>query len=442
MKKIMHHIFVGSALYFLLAASGMTQENNLRIASSSGDQVECGVYLSSYREFLKIEYFDFAKDPWIQAFDNCPDSGLRLYIDGVKLYRNYIDEASDNIVRKGLIDTLMLIYDRRMEYFGDEGNVLGRKGRDLLTYGSEDILQVKKAYEVLKESIEIEGTKSRESVMIFYLKAGLVLSKNKRMDDVQLVDDYILLSGILDQLEQRSSRWKKTRATIDEIVLKEGILSCETLDRYYATHFEESKQDRAFLETTVSLYKVSGCVRSEYHLAASEMLYGLVPDPESAHNLGILFVSLNNNVKAAEYLKEAVKGQNLDPETRAQWLYELAVVKIALENHCDAITYARESVALKEDFGKAYMVLGDAFVASRSSLGDDFQKRTAFWAASDQYRKAAKANPSLESEIAQKLTYVVGQYPDSEEVFFRDLKNGEAYLVEGCINERTTVKGG
>jgi tetratricopeptide (TPR) repeat protein len=442
MKTILASIYVVSALFFLSAAPGMSQENNLRIASSSGDQVDCGVYLSSYREFLKIEYFDFARDPWIKAFDNCPDSGLRLYVDGVKLYRKYIEEASDDLVREVLIDTLMLIYDRRMEYFGDEGNVLGRKGRDLLTYGSADIDKVRKAYEMLYESIEIEGTQSRETTMLLYLKAGLVLNQNNKIDDVQLVDDYILLSGILGQLEQRSSRWKKTRGTIDDIVLKEGILNCDALDRYYAIHFEESKQDRTFLETTVSLYQVSGCIRSDYHLAASEILHGIVPDPESAHNLGILYISLNNNAKAAEYLKEAVKGQNLDSETKAQWLYELALVKIALENHCDAIAYARESVTLKEDFGKAYMVLGDAFVASRNSLGDDFQKRTAFWAASDQYRKAVKATPSLESEIAQKLNYVVGQYPDSEEIFFRDLKNGEAYLVEGCINESTTVKGG
>ena len=408
----------------------------------SGDNIDCGVYQSSYREFLKLEYYDYAKEPWMEVFENCPDSGVRLYIDGVKLFRIYIDEASDNMIREGLIDTLMLIYDRRMEYFGDEGNVLGRKGRDLLAYRSSDIDQVKKAYEMLKKSIEIEGTKSQESVMLYFFRAGLILNQKERIDKIQLVDDYITLSGVLDQLEQRSSRWKKTRDNLDEIVLKEGLLTCETLDRYYAVHLEENSQDRAFLETTVSLYNFAGCVRSEYNLTASENLYNIDPDPVSAHNLGILYISMNNNGKAAEYLKEAVQGENLDSETRAQWLYELALVKVAIDDHCEAIRYAREAISLKEDFGKAYIVLGDAFIASRNNLGDDFQKRTAYWAASDQYRKAAKTDPALEPEAMQKLNYVLGQYPDSEDVFFRDLKKGETYLVKGCINESTTVKGG
>ena len=41
-----------------------------------------------------------------------------MYVDGVTMYRNFIELAPDGPVREGLIDTLMLIYDRRKEYFG------------------------------------------------------------------------------------------------------------------------------------------------------------------------------------------------------------------------------------------------------------------------------------------------------------------------------------
>ena len=135
-----------------------------------------------------------------------------------------------------------------------------------------------------------------------------------------------------------------------------------------------------------------------------------------------------------------MQGDNIDTETRAQWYYKPSLVSLAIEEYCEAIEHAREAIKLKEDLGAAYILLGDSFIASRNNLGDDFQKRTAYWAATDQYRKAALKDSSVEGESRQKLSDSLVQYPDSEEVFSRDLKEGNVYLVGGCINENTTVQ--
>lgn len=440
MKKKIQYIYVIAVMFFVFAAPVNSQENKLRIAGTSGENVDCGVYLSSYREFFKIDLYDLARDFWSIAFDNCPESGVRMYVDGVKIYRSFIEEAPEGPVKEGLIDTLLLIYDRRMEYFGDEGNVLGRKGKDLLAYRSSDINQVQNAYEMLGRSLEIEGSKSREPVMLLFLTAGIELNREDKIDEVQLVDNYVMLSGMLDQMAQKSSRWERTRDKVNEMVLNEGILSCETLGRYSEIHFEANKQDKKYQETMISMFEAASCKQSDAYLALSENLYLMEPNSESAHNLGILYVSREEYNKAAEYLEEAIQGESTDSETKAKWYYELAIVKFALEENCKAIEYAREAVKLKDDFSKAYILLGDAFIASRTSLGDDFQKRTAYWAAADQYRKAVEADPSLKAETEQKLMNSLEQYPDSEAVFFRDLRQGDTYQVGGCINENTTVR--
>ncbi|MCK4838860.1 MAG: hypothetical protein KAS94_08645, partial [Desulfobulbaceae bacterium] len=232
----------------------------------------------------------------------------------------------------------------------------------------------------------------------------------------------------------------RTMATIDEIMIKEGILSCEGLNRYFEPQFEQNKNDKTFLANLITVYTASGCYRSDIHAAASEDLYRIEPGPESAHNLAILFLTRNDFEKAAGYLKEAIRGENIERETRAGWYYELAVVSIANKEYCKAIDYAREAINLKSDNGKAYILLGDAFIASRDNLGDDFQQRTAYWAAADKYNKAASVNPSLAAEANQKLTDYKDQYPNNEELFFSDIKDGDPYLVGGCINEYTTVR--
>lgn len=440
MKKRIYKIYYITAVVLVFALPGIAQDNQLRYGSTTGDNVDCGVHLSGYREFLKIDLYDLAREPWSHAFDKCPESGVRMYVDGVKLYRSFIEKAPEGPIKEGLIDTLLLIYDRRMEYFGDEGNVLGRKGKDLLAYRGTDIEQVQKAYEMLERSIEIEGSKSQESVVLLFLRAAIALNKQDKLDQLELIDNYVMLSEMLAQLEKKSSRWKRTRATINEMVLEQGRLSCKALDQYYDTKLEVNKQDKNYLETMISLFEAASCSQSDAYLAASESLYLVDPDSESAHSLGILLISRKDYKKAIEYLDEAVQGDNINPETKAKWYYELALVSLALEENCKSISYARQAVSLRENFSKAYILLGDAFIASRANLGDDFQKRTAYWAAADQYRKAVEADPSLEAETRQKLEDSLEQYPNSEDVFFRDLRQGDTYLVGGCINVNTTVR--
>jgi tetratricopeptide (TPR) repeat protein len=418
----------------------VSQNGNGSNYASDEDSIKCGQYLSAYRGFFSLKLYDDAYETWWYTFDNCPASSQRMYLDGVTMYRFYIEEAPEGPVREGLIDTLMLIYDQRIEYFGDEGNVLGRKGKDLLSYRSDDMNEVQNAYEMLKKSVQIEGKKTKDATMLLLMTSGIALKNEGRIDDNQVIEDYFNLVMILDQLEGKSSRWAKARASIDQMMLSENILSCEALDGYFEPQFEPNKDDKTFLEKVITFYSSTACERTDMYVAAAENLYRIDPGPESAHNLAILFITRNDFEKATSYLKEAVLGESTNPETRAEWYYELAVVSNAQEDYCEAIGYAREAIKLKGDYGKPYVALGDAFIASRDNLGDDFHQRTAFWAATDMYKKAISTDPSLAGETNKKLNIYVRQYPNSEEVFFRDMKDGDSYKVEGCIKANTTVR--
>lgn len=432
--------FVFALLIMLPVIPAASCDRNGSKYVRSGDSIDCRKYLSLYRSFYKLNLYEEAYDSWLEAFENCPESSELIYVDGVTMYRSYIEAAPDGPEREGLIDTLMLIYDRRMEYFGGEGNVLGRKAGDLLTYRSDDIDQVQKAYEMLDQSITLEGKASREAVMVLFISAGAVLGNEGNIDKIQLIGDYYRITGILDQLEGTSSRWERTRTSIDEIMLKEGILSCETLDRYFEQEFEQNKDDRALLENVITSYSEVGCNQSDFYLAASENFYGIEPGSESAHNLAILFIYRNDFEKAAFYLREALQDENNDAETRSRWYYELAVVSVANNEYCEAIDYAREAIALKSDYGEAYILLGDAFISSRENLGDALKQRAAFWSAADQYEKAASVDPSVAAEANEKLVESSDQFLHQEDIFFLDMKEGDSYMVGGCINEYTTVR--
>jgi tetratricopeptide (TPR) repeat protein len=249
-----------------------------------------------------------------------------------------------------------------------------------------------------------------------------------------------MVTGIIDPLLTKSSAWPAAKENIDNNMIKSGLLTCDALNGYFTPQYEAKKNDQAFLENVIRFYGAAGCEKADLYVNASEQMYKINPGPESAHQLAILLISKGDFVKAAYYLKMAVLGENIDDQTRADWYYELAVVSNANKDYCDAIAYAKEAIAYKSNHGKAYIALGDAIIASRTNLGDDFEQRTAFWVAADKYAKGKSVDPSVSEDANNRINDYATQYPNNEEVFFRDLKDGDSYQVKGCINEYTTVR--
>jgi len=439
---------VMSLLFVLPAMSQKGIEDGSKYGKGQ-DSINCIKNLSLYREFFKHNNYKDAIQPWRQVFGECPASSERMYVEGVTMYRKFIEASSVPQRSRELIDTMMLIYDRRIEYFGGggkEGNILGRKGVDLMRYrrigmdGTVDAEAVEEAYNMLKHSIELEKNKSKEATMHTFISSSITLNQKNKIDDGQVIEDYFMVTEIIDKLLDKSSRWPKAKAKIDDNMIKSGILTCDALNTYYEPQFEANKEDKDFLEKVIKFYNSSGCDRADLYVQASEQLYRIDPGPESAHQLAILLIAKSDFDRAAYYLSMAVLGENLDNETRAEWYYELAVVSVANKDYCDAITYAGEAIAYKNNYGKAYLILGDAIIHSRENLGDDFEQRTAFWVAADKYAKAKSVDPSVAAEANKKISDYATQYPNHEEVFFRDIKDGDSYQVRGCINENTTVR--
>lgn len=434
-----------SLLFVLPAISQKGIEDGSKYGKGQ-DSINCIKNLSLYREFFKHSNYKDAIGPWRIVFGECPASSERMYVEGITMYRKFIESSSNQARTEQLIDTLLLIYDRRYKYFGGEGNILGRRGIDVLRYrrlspdGSVNVEAVNEGYNDLSRSIDLEKSKSRDAVLVTFISASITLNQFGKLDDNQVIEDYFMVTDIVDPLLDKSSAWPRAKESIDENMLSSGLLTCEALNSYFEPQYEANRSDEDFLANLIRFYSSAGCDRADLYVAASEQMYRINPGAESAHQLGLLLIAKNDFVRAAEYLQMAILGENLDDDTRAEWNYELTIVLLANRNYCDAIAYAENAIAYKSDFGKAYIALGDAIIGARDNLGDDFEQRTAFWVAADKYTKAKSVDPSVAADANRKINDYASQYPNHEEVFFRDLKDGDSYQVKGCINEYTTVR--
>ena len=101
----------------------------------------------------------------------------------------------DKANKSAYIDTLMQIYDKRIEYFGKEGFVLGLKGSDLLRY---DKSRYNEAYNYLKKSFEIEQKRSSAGALSAYFKSATIMEKNNELSKEDILQLYAELSEAVD----------------------------------------------------------------------------------------------------------------------------------------------------------------------------------------------------------------------------------------------------
>ena len=150
MKKIiLFTLFTFILGVYITLAQPAAIEDNPKYGPDSTSRMNCANNLSTMSEFMKIDLLDHAFPSWQIVFNECPASSKNIYLYGVKIYRARVAKQQDPAQKAFALDTLMLIYDRRIEHFGQEALVIGRKGLDLLRY---DNSQVQRAYEYLKGS--------------------------------------------------------------------------------------------------------------------------------------------------------------------------------------------------------------------------------------------------------------------------------------------------
>ena len=97
--------------------------------------------------------------------------------------------------KQAYIDTLMVIYDSRIQYFGKQGYVLGKKGADLIKYSPSSFEQ---AFNILDQSIHLQENRSDAGCLLAYFKATTLMEKNRKLDKQAVLESYAKVAEITD----------------------------------------------------------------------------------------------------------------------------------------------------------------------------------------------------------------------------------------------------
>ena len=409
------------------------------------DSIRCIKNISLYREHVKHGAYASALGPWRVVFEECPKSTKNIYIDGAKMFNEFVSKEKDADRKAILMDSLRIVYDQRIKYYKQRGSVLGRKAVDILKhpeYRTDPDIQ-EETYGYLQESISILKNKSSVAVVATYMTTSFALFQNERLTDLQVIENYAQASEILDyQLEQKPGDEKilEVKKATEYNFINSGAPTCESLIEYFQPLWEERKDDVNYLGRAVRFLSALECESEPFYALAAVALYEKEPSAQAAFGLAKLFLSKEEYDKAIAYYKEAISAET-DPVKKGNYYYQLAyITNTELNQPQKARTLALEAIKLKPDWGEPYILIGDAYVGSKDCFTDEFEKTTIYWVAVDQFSKAK----SVDAEVAEKANERINTYkkyfPDIETIFFYSLKEGDNYKVGCWINETTKVR--
>lgn len=438
------YLILALPLFMLSSLKAQTTSDTSSIKALDKDSPQCTEQLSLYREYHKIKLYSYALPHWRWVFNNCPTASQNIYIDGVKIVSSQIEEAQDPELKSKLIDTLMMVYDQRIMHYGKEGYVLGRKAMDAINY-RPDMLET--AYPWFAKSVNLQGNEAEGAVVIYYLNTAIQLANSGKIEKSEIFDVYDQAITIAennlskpDISEKELGTWQNVKANVELLI--QPLATCTDLVNIYEKKFAENSDNVEILKNITSILDRRECTKErDLFFRATEKLHTLEPSAQSAYLMGRLSIANNVLQKAADYMSQAADLYT-DTTDKIKALYALASIHTSNRNYSQARNAALRILQIKPSEGKAYILIGDMYAASAGSCeSDDLSGKTVFWAAVDKYYRAKSVDPSVEQEANEKINQYSRYFPATSDLFFRDYKEGESYVVGCWINENTTIRG-
>ncbi len=405
-----------------------------------------------FREALESKNFDDATKHFNDLITNAPSASVAIYQRGAMLYKNKINRAQSLAEKSGYVDTLIMVYDLRLEHFADDPKqgkvyILDLKARDYATYKMRDREGMREAFvEALKAS---EATPNGMKPDLAYMYFNNLI-QDFQMDEVmaeEVLEAYDWLSPFFDSLIGEDHKYSDG---FQNIFSSSDAASCENLEVLFKAKYEADPNNAELLARMVSILGRRNCTSSPFYVVVAEKLYSIAPTSTAAMGLAAIFQNSGEYAKASQYLTDALAVE-VDVEEREALLRRLALIQMAAGNMTEAASYANQALAISDDDesddGVALFVLAQAYSATAGAC-TGFDAQAIYWVAYDTINRALSSfSPSEQGYVAPAeamRSSFLSHFPTAEEAFFQELSEGATYrvncgLVHG-VNTRVRVR--
>lgn len=347
----------------------------------------------------------------------------------------------------------MMIYDKRVECFGDVATIKGRKAFDLY-YNFYELADQDEIYTLFTEAVMAKGEKADYFVINPFSKIlhdRVVEGKTSKEEGLTLAKT---LSKAIAYGQancgNKCSAWEIIASyapnRLESLEGVDGFYDCEYYTDTYYGQFVSQPDNCEIVELAYRRMLRGGCDPNDPKLievkaAKDNNCYTPPPPPGPLKQAYDAYTS--GDYRRAVELFDSFVQKTDDIEKKAK--YTLLIAKIYygdIKNYAQARNYALAAVKYKDNWGEPYILIGKLYASSGPLCGPGrgWDSQVVTWPAIDKFQYAKKIDPSVAAEANKWINTYSKYMPNREDIFLRGIKEGSSYTVGCWINEKTTVR--
>jgi len=448
-----------AALLIISAAGAQAQKgiDNGTQYGSGQDSIDCLTNISLFIPYAKSGNFKDAYPFWQKVYSSCPASTKNIYVYGIDILGWQLSQETDAAKKEAIINEMMKLYDDRVKYFGNDKKygedwIVSRKAQKYNELKGEETDQ-SLIHGWTGAVIDKFKEKTEHLAISLYMFASMKLFKtDAEKYKVQYVNDYLKCTKYLEdaiaanksangdpkELESLETR----KAEIDETFANSGAADCPTLESIYSDKIEANKENLAFLKETITLFRRMGCKETDAYFAAALYAYKIEPTAESAMGLGAKAFKGEQMDEAEKYFNEAIE-MTEDKDMKGDLYFMLSAMALQKNQYPKAKSLALKCLEEKPEYGKAYLVIAQAYSQGGKSVfpDDPVLAKTVFYAAVDKAERAKQVDPACAEDANKLINSLRGYFPTTEEIFMHNkLNKGDNFSIGGWVGETVKIR--
>ena len=416
------------------------------------DEAETNYVL--YRDFLRAGDWNKSFDLWQRVYEVAPAAdGKRntIYADGIRFYEFFMTQTQDSLQKEEFIDSVFNLYDRISECYPEGGYIVGRKAFDLY-YKYPHRATSDEVYAMFKESMDIDGLETNDFVINPFSAllteqyfAGKVSIEEAQTYQQKIRD--IIAHGLEGCEGVACERWKIIEeyapVRLEAFETVRGFYDCDYYKQKYYAEFEAAQDDCDVVRMVYSRLSWGNCPETDedfrYLIRIGNQNCAPQPGPsEVAYNC---LRDADYNCAIEGFEKAAAEEEDIDKKAT----YLLLVSKIYnahLKNFPKAREYALKAVEVKPNWGEPYILIGRLYASSGPLCGPGrgWDSQIVVWPAVDMWNKAKSVDPSSAAEANKWIGQYAKYMPSIEDIFQRNLKEGDSFYVGCWIRASTRIR--
>lgn len=374
---------------------------------------------------------------------DAPKASQNMYIWAAEIYRGKIARATSKSERNAYLDTVMIIFDKRIENFGDHAtyNRAYLSAQKALIYSEINPTDDETEFRLFREALEMGGKEADPDLAIAFFNS---MTESFKLDDLtpeSYINDYQELVTMLGK-NNDADKFTQAIETIDGLFASSGAANCENIEAIFKPKYEADPSNGDQVRKILGLLTRGKCTGA-FPLTVAEAYYKIDPTPEMAGMLASIYENNKDYKKAMEYAQIAIAGEK-DPIRKMGMLLGAASSALGDNQYREAADFARQAIAIDENRAAiGYLIVASAYAGGVQGCSG-FERKASYWLVVDMYNQA-RAKLADQPEQVDAINRMIGSYsanfPKVEETFQRDLQPGQGYTVNcGWVSGRTTVR--